>query len=432
MNKLTTRNRILVGLTLFSMFFGAGNLIFPPFLGALAGTNTWVAMAGFALTAVGIPVLGIIAIAESGGLKHLAGWVHPKFASIFILLVYLSIGPGLAIPRTASTSFEMAVKPFMEVGAVGQLVYSVVFFAVAFLVALNPDKLTQKLGKILTPCLLTLIFILFVGCLINPVGPYGAATGPYAADPLSRGFLEGYQTMDTLAALNFGLVIAMNIRAFGVQDEDAVVHETINAGLIAGGLLVAVYAALAHIGAMAGGNLGEMSNGADTLTLLANYLFGKAGMVLLGIIFVIACLNTCIGLISCCSNYFCTILPQPGYVGWAAIFAIVSMVVSNAGLNRILLISVPILNAIYPVAIVLIALALIQKFIGKYRYVYKTTIFLTALTSITAALSQSNIRIPVLAAAVEHMPLFELGLEWIFPAVVGLGIGCCLHNPKAD
>lgn len=432
MKNLTKKNRILVGLTLFSMFFGAGNLIFPPFLGAMAGTNTWVAMSGFALTAVCFPILGVIAVAESGGLTALGNRVHPRFASVFTLLIYLSIGPCLAIPRTASTSFEMAVTPFVDAGPGIQLLYSIIFFGIAFLVALRPDKLTQRLGKILTPCLLTLIIILFIGCMIRPAGPYGIPTEAYGNNAFTKGFLEGYQTMDTIAGLNFGLIIALNIIALGVKEEAGVVKETIRAGMIAGGILLAVYAALAHIGAMAGGNLGQMDNGATTLTVLARYLFGNVGMMLLGLIFFIACLNTCIGLLSCCSNYFCTILPAPGYAGWVAIFALASMVVSNAGLNRILEISVPVLNAIYPIAIVLIVLALIHKKIRRFPQVYPCAVSLTGVVSVVSALRQSGIRLPVLASVVEHLPLFSVGLEWIVPAIAGTVVGmvtACVGKP---
>ena len=171
MNQLTKKNTILVGLTLFSMFFGAGNLIFPPFLGNQAGVNVWIAMAGFAVTAIGFPIFGVAAVAKSGGLDVLARRVHPVFASIFTLLIYVSIGPGLAIPRTASTSFEMAVLPFIPTGIDAgkvQLIYSAAFFFVAFLIALKPEKLTECLGKFLTPCLLALIFIVFVRrCFLN-------------------------------------------------------------------------------------------------------------------------------------------------------------------------------------------------------------------------------------------------------------------------
>lgn len=430
MKRLTIKNRILVGLTLFSMFFGAGNLIFPPFLGAVAGEHTWTAMIGFAITAVGFPILGVIAVAKSGGLMTLGGRVHPRFAFLFNMLIYLSIGPCLAIPRTASTSFEMAVRPFVDGTSGIRLLYSAVFFGIAFLVALRPEKLTQRLGKILTPCLLMLIAILFVGCLIHPAGAYGSPVGQYATGPLVKGFLEGYQTMDTIAGLNFGLIIALNIRALGVDQESGIVKETILAGGIAGAFLLAVYCALAHVGAMAGGSLGQMENGAVTLTAFAKYLFGNVGTILLGIIFFIACLNTCIGLLSCCSNYFCTILPRPGYAGWVAVFALASMVVANAGLDRILEISVPVLNAIYPVAIVLILLALLHRFAGRFAFLYQSTVLFTGIASVLLALTQSGIRIPLAAAWIERLPFYEIGLGWLAPAAAGALVGILLSMAR--
>ena len=179
--KLSKQNLLLVGFTLFSMFFGAGNLIFPPFLGAQAGVMTWKAMSGFLLSAVGLPVLGVAAVALSGGIGKLAGRVHPAFAFLFTLLIYLSIGPCLAIPRTSSTSFEMTVFPVLKqlgvsfnstvrgtgftVQTIAQFGYSVVFFTAAMAVAFRPDKLTDRLGKILCPTLLVLISVIFIGCL---------------------------------------------------------------------------------------------------------------------------------------------------------------------------------------------------------------------------------------------------------------------------
>ena len=215
MEKLSFKNRILIGLTLFSMFFGAGNLIFPPHLGAQAGGNVGPALLGFVLSAIGIPVLGVAAVALSDGLENLAQKVHPVFASAFTVLLYLSIGPFLAIPRTAGTSYEMAVAPFLKNGGHSRLflcVYSVGFFMIAVFLALKPDKLTDRLGKILGPLLLILIGVVFIGCWLNSGAGEGAVVGDYADHPVSRGFLDGYQTMDTIAALNFGIIIAMNIR----------------------------------------------------------------------------------------------------------------------------------------------------------------------------------------------------------------------------
>ena len=247
MQKLTVRQRLLLGFTLFSMFFGAGNLIFPPHLGAQAGSNFWPAFAGFAVSAIGLPIAGVVAVARAGGFDQLASRVHPKFSLVFTILIYLSIGPCLAIPRTASTSFEMLV-PLVGGGRGLQLGYSTVFFAAAFLVALHPEKLTDRLGRVLCPALITLIFVLFAGCLLHPVAAqYGSPAAAYARLPAFEGILDGYQTMDALAGLNFGAVLALNIQALGVTEENAIRQNTIQASFLAGGLLLVIYAMLGHV-----------------------------------------------------------------------------------------------------------------------------------------------------------------------------------------
>lgn len=404
MEKLSFKNRIFVGLTLFSMFFGAGNLIFPPFLGAQAGNRVWFALAGFVISAIGLPILGVAAVAVSDGLPKLAGRVHPAFASVFTLLAYLSIGPCLAIPRTASTSFEMAVVPFLGKNGVQPsylVIYSIAFFAAATLLALKPDKLTDRLGKILAPLLLILIAVVFIGCQLHSGNGYGAVTGNYSGNSTLQGFLDGYQTMDTIAALNFGIIIAMNIRKKGVKKDSAVVRETILSGIVAGILLLLVYGALAQVGAIAGGQFGAGDNGAQTLSQMVGYLYGQAGNIILGAIFFIACLNTCTGLLSCCSEYFYTQWPKISYRKWVFIFAGASALIANAGLTTILKVSVPILNIIYPMAIMLILLAFIHKWLGKYRAVYPWTIGLTGLSSI----------------------LHPGGLGWIWAAMAGMVLG---------
>lgn len=426
MDKLSVQKRILIGLTLFSMFFGAGNLIFPPFLGSLAGTSTWTAMIGFAITAIGFPVLGVVAVARAGGFFYLAERVHPRFAFVFTLLNYLSIGPCLAIPRTASTSFEMAVVPFLGSGnlQVAQIFYSAAFFVIAFVVALNPDKLTERLGKVLTPVLLVLIVVIFAGSLIKPPGLYGTPIKEYASGPLVKGFLDGYLTMDTIAALNFGIVISLNIKGMGVKKDSVVVGETIHAGFVAGGILLLVYGALAHVGAVTGGAFGPAQNGAQTLNQAVSFLYGKTGLVMLAVVFFIACLNTCIGLISCCSKYFCTIVPGIGYRTWAVIFALSSFVISNVGLTKILQISVPVLSAIYPVAIVLILLSFGFQDGKRWRSVYVWSISFTGVISVLLSLEQAGVT--VLHQIMSKLPIYAAGLGWIVPALVGVVVGVVL------
>lgn len=439
--RLSGSNLMLVGFTLFSMFFGAGNLIFPPFLAAQAGKLAWPAMGGFLVSAVGLPVLGVAAVALSGGLPKLAGRVGTGFAVAFTLLAYLSIGPCLAIPRTASTSFEMTVLPLMaefgtqlEGQAAGfgtetaiRFGYSVVFFLVAMLLAHHPERLTDCLGKILCPTLLILIGVLFAGCLIWPVGSVGSAEAAYSANPAVKGFLEGYQTMDAIAALVFGIVIVLNIQERGVKRESDLVRETVKAGVVAGLLLTSVYCVLAYIGMPVGRRAGEGANGARILTYVAGNLFGTAGKMILGVIFLIACLNTCIGLLSSCGQYFATLVPRVSYGIWVLLFALASLAIACAGLDRILSVSVPILNAMYPVAIVLMLLGLMDKAFGGRRAVYRLSVLFTGLASVAYALEPIGLLPQALGRAAAMLPGYEAGLGWVIPAVVGAAAGLALQ-----
>lgn len=433
MKRLQGKDLLLVGLTLFSMFFGAGNLIFPPFLGAQAGVHTWLAMLGMAVSAVGLPVLGVVAVARSGGLDELGNRVHPLFSKVFTVACYLAIGPCLAIPRTASTSFEMAVPPFVGGEAplgLFQLCYTLVFFGLALMLALRPEKLTDRLGKILCPVLIALIVVAFVGCLIHPMGGYGEPqTARLAESPVISGFLDGYQTMDAIAALVFGITIAIAIRARGVSDEREIVSGTVRAGWIAGALLLIIYAMLAHMGALSGSRFPGATNGAGVLTDLVFELFGRGGLMLIAAIFVIACFNVCVGLITSCGEYFYKLWPRLPYKGWAAIFAGVSLVIANAGLDQILKISVPVLNAIYPVAIVLMALSCFHKWIADRPGVYSVGVLFTTVVSVLLAAADY---LPRLKEILFYLPLAREGLGWLLPAAVGILAGLALPKKKGE
>ena len=427
MNQIGKKGQLLVGFTLFSLFFGAGNLIFPPEVGSQAGTLTWLAMAGMALSAVGLPVLGVVAVARAGGLDALGNRVHPLFSKVFAVAAYLSIGPCLAIPRTASTSFEMAVPPFVgpeAPTALLQLLYSLAFFAGALALALRPEKLTDRLGKLLCPLLLLLIVVSFAGCLLNPLEGYGPPQSPdYAAHPTAQGFLDGYQTMDTIAALAFGIVIALNIRARGVEEDRTVVGCTVRAGWMAGALLLAVYSMLAHMGALSGGAFPGAANGAEVLSQLITALFGLPGSILLAAIFVVACFNVCVGLISSCGEYFAKLFPRLPYRAWAVLFAVVSMVIANAGLDLILQVSVPVLNIIYPAAIVLILLSFLQRWIGSLRYLYPAAVLLTVAASLLFTLGDLGLLPAALRELLYRLPLAAQGLGWLLPAALGAVAG---------
>ncbi|MEJ8734699.1 branched-chain amino acid transport system II carrier protein [Mediterraneibacter sp. ICN-202921] len=429
--KLHLKNKILIGITLFSMFFGAGNLIFPPFLGNMAGRSIVPAFLGFALSAVCLPVLGVIAVTKSDGLEALASKVHPLFSKVYILLLYLAIGPCLAIPRTASTSFSMAVPPFLSGGNMIWLIrsiYTILFFSAAFAVALHPEKLTEYLGKKLTPVLLILIVIVFAATVFSWDGSVAVPAADYIKQPAVKGFLDGYQTMDTLAGLNFGMIVVMNLREKGVKKEEDLVRETVSAGWIAGGILFSVYAMLTFIGVNAGSWFGAAANGTETLTEMVSALFGQAGTVLLALIFVIACFNTCVGLLSCCGKYFQGVFPRISYRKWVFIFAFVSMLIANAGLDTILKLSVPVLNAIYPLAILLIFLSCMQRLLGRYRAVYPSAVLLCGGASVITVMDMQGLQIPLLTPLVRNLPAYDAGFGWLVPTVAGIGLGILLST----
>ena len=425
LDRLTKKDVFLLGLMLFSMFFGAGNLIFPPFLGQSAGEQTWIAMAAFAITAVGFPILGVVAVARSGGLSQLASRVHPWFAGIFTVSIYLAIGPFLAIPRAGSLPFEMAVAPYLLEGispAFAMGIYTVLFFSVNFWLSLSPGDLVDRMGKFLTPILLILIFVMFGGALFNPTGSYATAVGAYQEAPFVQGFLDGYLTMDTLAALIFGIIIAVSIRAKGIKDEKAIVSGTIQAGVIAGGLLFLIYAMLAHLGAKGGAEFGFAENGAQTLTYVVTAMYGFPGAILLALIFTLACISTSVGLTAACSQYFSEHTPL-SYGLWVGIITSVSMLLANLGLTKILVVSIPVLVAIYPMAIMLILLGLADQVIQGHAFTYRFTVLLTGIVSLVDALGQSGIHLGKLSQIMARLPLYEQGLGWILPAFSGVVIG---------
>lgn len=429
--KRTAHHRLLMILTVFSLFFGAGNLIFPPFLAAQAGQNTWPAMAGFCLTAVGFPVLGVMAVTRVGDLHRLAARVHPAFAAVFPLLIYLAIGPGLAIPRTASTSFEMVAQAALEGSTrlpLWQLAYSLVFFAVAGLIALKPDALTQRLGKMLCPLLLALIGALFVGCLLAP-HPYGAVAEAYQTHPVIQGFLDGYQTMDAIAALVFGTVIALNLRGLGLTEAHVIRTEAALAGVGAGALLGVVYLCLAHIGGVSGGAWPGSENGAQVLSQLAGSVYGRGGMALLAAIFVVACLNTCVGLLSSCASYFHQRLPKVSYPAWVALFALISVGISNVGLNQILALSVPVLNLLYPIVLVLILLAYLPK-TETLPLLYPIAGWGTLAASAALLAAGAGVLPAALTDGLRALPLYAQGLGWLCPCLVFLALGAGLSLLK--
>ncbi len=420
--KLSKKKMVLISFMLFSLFFGAGNLIFPPFLGQNAEKNAPQAMCGFLITAVILPVLGVIVVADYNGLDSLAAKAGKQFALIFTVLIYLSIGPGLGIPRAASVPFEMAVAPYLSKSmnpTICMVLYSSVFFLLALWLCMNPGKLVDRIGHFLTPSLLVLLVFLFISFLLKGASNIAYPQIEYHSMPILKGFVEGYQTMDTIAALNFGLVISLTLQSFGLKKESDIRKHTILAGILAGSILSLIYLMLSYMGMCSSGVYEIAENGAITLRSIVYQLYGEGGAILLALIFTLACLTTCVGLIHSIATFFHKLFSKISYQQWVIGITFVSFLICNLGLNAILAISIPILNAVYPIAIILIILGLLDCILKSSTLEWKMCVYFTMVLSTVYAIEQLGVNIPLF----HFVPLYTLGFGWIFSAVLGFLLG---------
>ncbi len=424
--QLTRKEVFYTGLALLAMFFGAGNLIFPPVLGQQAGEHLWIAMFGFIVTGVGLPLMGVTAVAKAGGdLEYLANRVHPLFSKVITTIVVLCIGPLLAIPRTAATTYEVAVVPFLgKASGLSLAVTSVVFFTVVLLFVLRGSKLIDDVGKILTPLLILFLAIVIIKGVFYPQGSIGAAQFEL---PFSKGFLEGYNTMDALASVIFGMVIVNALQDKGVKDKQVIAKVTITAGIIAAVGLSVIYLGLAYIGATTGNSF-TGDNPGQMLSFLTTALLGSLGKVVIAIAMTLACLTTAIGLVACCGSFFSRLSNNRiSYNTICCMTVILSTLLANMGLAKILEVSVPLLVTVYPIIIVLVILALCHNLFRGNRMVYVTSIIgaslvvLAGLVEMIAAKFGVNLHIQNVLAI---MPWQEHGLGWVTPtlfmAVFGL------------
>ena len=422
-----------VGLMLFALFFGAGNLIFPAFLGQQAGSNWLSAMSGFLLTGAGLPLLGVIAIGYSGSrdVQDLASRVTPWYGVAFAAVLYLAIGPLFATPRTATVTFEIGVTPFIgpEHKTVALAIFSAFFFGVTYWLSISPGKLVDRIGKVLTPALLATIAVLVGYAAFNPMGELQAAQGGFADRPFVTGVLEGYQTMDALASLVFAIIVIDAARALGVRNRAQLLATTTVAGAVAAACLAVVYLLIGYMGATSVAGLGLQENGAAVLSKTAQHYFGMGGNVLLSAIVFLACLSTAVGLIISCSEYFNRLLPAISYKTFVVIFTLVSMAFANKGLSGIISISVPVLMLLYPLTVVIILLAFLNNWFGGSRVVYVCTIFATLVVGVLDAWKAAFSFAPETAALINSIfPLYDIGMGWLLPASIGFVLGLVLKT----
>ena len=443
--KLTFKQKTLVAGTLFGMFFGAGNLIFPVHLGQMAGSNVWPAIVGFIITAVGIPIFGVaaIGITHSDGLQALSSKVGKGYGIFFTCLLYLTIGPLFAIPRCATVSFTTGVTPMLGDGSkewLALLIFSAIFFAFVLIFSLRPGKITLWIGKIINPIFLLFLAVLVIAALTHPstsvseVEPAEA----YKTGAFFSSFIEGYGTMDAIAGLAFGIVVIDVIRRMGVSDDNAVAYDVLGSGVLTGILMAVIYVVTILMGTQSRGLFETSDNGGIALTQIAGHYFGGVGQIILAITITFACLKTSIGLVTSCSETFVKMTHgKISYPVWAVLFTLFSFAVSNVGLSAIIEYSIPVLMLIYPPAIALIALAFIGKHFQHDRAVYIAVMIGTwaaaifdFMKTLPAAVQASLHLEPLIAFADRYLPLFEKNLGWLLPALIGFVIGLAIHGSK--
>lgn len=426
---LSSSAYVAIGMMLFALFFGAGNLIFPASLGQQAGSNVGWALLGFIITGVGLPLLGVIAMGYSGcrTTQDLASRVHPVYGVLFTVALYLSIGPMFAIPRTGTVAFEIAARPFLP-NATGleETLFMVGFFGLSLWLSINPQKLVNRIGKVLTPALLIVIALLIVKSLITPMGTYTTPQAAYGTTGIAilQGFLDGYNTMDALASIVFAVLVIDFVRLAGASTKKEITGSVLKTGVVAVALLGIVYIFIANIGATSVQQLGLLDTGAPVLSKSAHFYFGNFGAIVLGIIVCLACLTTSIGLITSCANYFSKLIGGLGYKGYVVLFSVAAFIVSMYGLKTIISAAIPMLMLLYPLTIVIILLALLHNAFGGRRAVYAWTMGFTMISALVSGLDAASMTPQVISVLFNtYVPFQALGMGWVCFTVVGFVIG---------
>lgn len=442
-----------IGLMLFALFFGAGNLIYPAFLGVYSGSQFWLAIIGFCLTAVTLPLLGVVAIAYTGteDAESLARPISKRFALLFSIALYLSIGPFFAIPRTGATSYSIGIEPIFGSSLWVKIAYAVVFFGLSYWLAIKPSKMVERIGKYITPALLFVLAILVVMSFLHPAGDFGipynakpVMSESFADFPLVAGLIQGYGTMDALASLAFSIVVINSVKMFGVKDNRNIAKVTILSGVIAVVLLAVVYIFVARIGAtsqslfeFAGGQFTlnqQPIDGGHVLSQASLYYLGGIGRAVLAVIVFLACLTTSTGLISACAEYFNKLWPRLSHVTWATIFTLIALSLYFIGLSEIISWSVPVLYLLYPLTVVIIFLSLARNLFGNDARVYQMTVAFAGIAGLYDALSTLSAMtglfvLPkfIVKFFTEVLPLGEFSMGWLPLATLGFVIGYVWH-----
>lgn len=439
-NKLTFNQYLTIGSLIFGMLFGAGNLIFPVHLGQLAGANWVTAALGFLTSGVLLPVLGILAISmtRSRGIYDLARPIGHHYALIFLILIYATIGPFFATPRTATVPFTIGFMPYIpkQYHSLGLLIYSAIFFGLVYFLSSRESKITALIGKLLNPVFLLMLLMIFLLAFSTPLAPASKApiTSEYINQAFSSGLLQGYNTMDVLASLAFGITVVTSVKQFGLKDEKQIALATAKGGSFGILSIGVLYVALILLGAQSISTFGLADNGGTTLTQISNYYMGTFGNALLATLTTITCLSTSMGLVVACSQAFHQRFNKISYKAMLLLNCLLSFAIANLGLDKIIAWSLPVLMFLYPLAITLVLLGISSPLFENDKIIYQTTTLFTIVPAIfdlinalPESLKNASFNQSLLNFAKDHFPFFEFGFGWLCFSIVGLILGIIIH-----
>ncbi len=406
---------LILGFALFAMFFGAGNLIFPPSLGIDMGKDWLVAGIGFLLTGVGLPLLGVLAFTKIGRLEDFSVKISSRFNTLYCTALVFVIGPLFAIPRTGSTTFEMGVLPsFPNVNPlVLSIITSTAFFGITLILVIKESKITDIIGKFLTPVILIILAaIAFLGI----TGNIGTPVDKNITGVFAKGFVSGYQTMDALASVIFGVVIVKGLEGKGIVEEKEQRYFLSGSALIAAIGLGLIYFSLMYLGARVSG-VGAFSTTSAAL-YLAEITLGSAGKIAFGICVATACLTTSVGLVAIASDWFARFTPI-SYKMWSVIICVFSGVMAIGGVDFIIKLSIPVLCILYPVTIILI---LLNVFGVKHVLVYRTATYTTLVVIILEEVFSKILHVTPITNLLAKIPMAESGFVWVVPCLAGMAV----------
>lgn len=429
----------LTGLLLFGIFFGAGNLIFPPTLGAQSGDNFLPAIAGFVFSGVGIAVLTLIigTLNPKGYIYEISKKISPWFATVYLAALYLSIGPFFAIPRTATTSFEVGISPLLDQAgkSFGLIIFTVLYFVAAYLIALNPSKILDRIGRILTPVFAILIVVLVIlGAFKYGGNAPQVASGTYQASAFGTGFLEGYNTLDALASVAFSVIAVQTLKQLGFSSKKEYISTIWVVGIVVALAFSALYIGLGFLGNHFPVTEEAMKSGTPGVYILSQAtqeIFGSTAQIFLAVMVTVTCFTTTVGLIVSTAEFFNGRFPQISYKIYATVFTLIGFAIANLGLSAIIKYSVPVLVVLYPITIAIVMIVIVNKFIALSKPGMQLTVGIVTVIAIASVLG-STFKVEVLANIVNALPFAEASLPWLVPAIIGILLSLVLPNKQVS